>query len=209
MPIHDWGRISEGTFHYFRQRWVQALAESFNRGGLPPDYFAMTERAEYGVGTSDYANRGDRVTLHQTESEVVSAIDIVSPGNKRTAAAVADFTRSIQGMMRRGVHLLVIDLFHPSRWDRHGIHSAIWETFGDGPFASVEGVKPFTLASYSAGPNPAAYVENAGVGEALPDMPLFLTEDRYIPCLLERTSHETWNVCPPHLRTRIENPPAS
>lgn len=39
--------------------------------------------------------------------------------------------------------------------------------------------------SYAAGAEKVAYVEPVGVGDALPDMPLFLTPDRYVPCPLE------------------------
>jgi len=43
MPVHDWTRVPAGTFHYFHQRWIQALGDALNTGGLPPGYFAMTE----------------------------------------------------------------------------------------------------------------------------------------------------------------------
>jgi hypothetical protein len=45
-----------------------------------------------------------------------------------------------------------------------------------------------------------AYVEPVAVGDALPDMPLFLTPDRYVPCPLEAAYQATWAVFPPALR---------
>ena len=35
MPIHDWTRVSDGTFHAFHVSWVSELQESLNSGLLP------------------------------------------------------------------------------------------------------------------------------------------------------------------------------
>jgi len=43
MPIHDWTRVAAGTFHTFHLRWIAALCDWFNGGGLPEGYFAMAE----------------------------------------------------------------------------------------------------------------------------------------------------------------------
>jgi hypothetical protein len=45
MPIHDWTRVDAGLFHAFHQRWIGALCDALNTGGLPPDYFALPEQA--------------------------------------------------------------------------------------------------------------------------------------------------------------------
>lgn len=44
MPIHDWTRVDAGTFHFFHQRWISALCDALNGGGLPPGFFAMAEQ---------------------------------------------------------------------------------------------------------------------------------------------------------------------
>src|SRR5437879_2953832 len=44
MPIHDWTRVDAGTFHFFHQRWISALCDSLNIGGLPDGFFAMAEQ---------------------------------------------------------------------------------------------------------------------------------------------------------------------
>ena len=41
-----------------------------------------------------------------------------------------------------------------------------------------------TLAAYDAGPPPVAYVEPIAVAETLPDMPIFLKADHYVPAPL-------------------------
>ena len=43
MPIHDWTRVPAGTYHFFHQRWISAIADALNGGGLPEGYFAMSE----------------------------------------------------------------------------------------------------------------------------------------------------------------------
>ena len=45
MPVHDWTRVDAGLFHDFHQAWIVALREALNSGGLPPDYFALTEQS--------------------------------------------------------------------------------------------------------------------------------------------------------------------
>jgi Protein of unknown function (DUF4058) len=44
MPIHDWTRVSAGTFHDFHQDWVIEIRRTLNRGVLPPGFYAMTDQ---------------------------------------------------------------------------------------------------------------------------------------------------------------------
>src|SRR5262245_17947031 len=48
MPIHDWTRMNDGDFHHFHQRWIQAIADNLNTGGLPPEYMAMSDQVTGG-----------------------------------------------------------------------------------------------------------------------------------------------------------------
>jgi hypothetical protein len=45
MAIHDWTRVDAGLFQNLHQRWISALCDAFNTGGLPPDYFALAEQS--------------------------------------------------------------------------------------------------------------------------------------------------------------------
>ncbi|MGC8639149.1 MAG: hypothetical protein ACP5XB_04640, partial [Isosphaeraceae bacterium] len=98
---------------------------------------------------------------------------------------------------------LVIDLFPPSKRDPQGIHKAIWDEFREEEFELPPG-KPFTLASYDAGPPPVAYVQVASVGEALPDVPLFLEPGIYVPAPLETSYDETWSRFPAPMKRLLE-----
>ena len=44
MPVHDWTRVSAGTFHHFHTLWIAHLTEALNAGLLPGGYYAMAEQ---------------------------------------------------------------------------------------------------------------------------------------------------------------------
>ncbi|MFI5459469.1 MAG: hypothetical protein ACHRXM_28930 [Isosphaerales bacterium] len=109
-------------------------------------------------------------------------------------------------MIAQGIHLLVIDLFPPSKCDPQGIHKAIWDEFVEEDFELTAGER-LTLAAYDAGPPPVAYVEPIAVGEALPDMPIFLKPDFYVPAPLEETYRTTWDdFFPAPMKSLLEAP---
>jgi hypothetical protein len=68
--------------------------------------------------------------------------------------------------------LLLVDLFPPGTFDPGGMHQAIWSQFCRSDWRQPED-KPLTLAAYTGGLLPEAYVEPVAVGTVLPDMPLF------------------------------------
>jgi hypothetical protein len=44
MPVHDWTRVSAGTFHAFHVAWIGQIQDALNNGVLPPDYYALAEQ---------------------------------------------------------------------------------------------------------------------------------------------------------------------
>jgi hypothetical protein len=44
MGIHDWTRVTAGTFHDFHTAWIAELRQVLNGGVLPADYYAMAEQ---------------------------------------------------------------------------------------------------------------------------------------------------------------------
>ena len=66
--------------------------------------------------------------------------------------------------------------------------------------------KPLTLAAYDAGPEYVAYVEFVGVGDELPEMPLFLKPGIYVPTPLETTYQSAWSVFPDPLKGLLDSP---
>lgn len=45
MPIHDWTRVTAGTFHDFHSAWIAELRRALNSGLLPEGYYAQAEQA--------------------------------------------------------------------------------------------------------------------------------------------------------------------
>ena len=156
---------------------------------------------------STYARKADRITVRHRHGQIVAVVEIVSPGNKGSINELRAFVEKASDLIAQGVHLLVIDLFPPSKRDPLGIHKAIWDEFAEQDF-ELPADKPLVLAAYDAGPPPAAYVESVAVGEALPEMPLFLKPDFYVLAPLEATYQITWNDFPAPMKRLLESPSA-
>lgn len=221
MPIHDWTRVRSNRFHDFHQSWTIALRNALNGGRLPPGYFAMVEQKASGpeadvitlemnppldVGPGGvavdaqppkarfvaraeavgYAHKANRITVRHPDGDVVAILEIVSPGNKDSKHAIRAFARKATDLLRAGVNLLIVDLFPPSRRD-------------------PPPDKPLTVVSYAAGTEIVAYVEPVAVGDCLPEMPIFLAPERYIPCPLETAYLTAWEQFPAPLRGPLES----
>jgi len=146
-----------------------------------------------------YSRKADRIAIRHRLGRVIAVIEIVSPGNKSSRDALRAFVEKATDLLRQGVHLLIIDLFPPTRRDPQGIHKAIWDELKDEPF-ELPADKTLTLAAYSAGFIKTAYVEPVAVGDLLPEMPLFLEPEAHVPAPLEATYQTAWNSCPAVLK---------
>jgi hypothetical protein len=151
----------------------------------------------------NYAKRADRVVIRHGRGKVVAIVEIVSPGNKDSRNAVRSFVEKATDILNQGVSLLIVDLFPPTPRDPQGIHQAIWDELGDQQFAEVPG-KPLVAASFLGGDLLTAYVEPLGVGDLLPSLPIFLSQDQYIPAPLEATYEQAWDVFPALLKGLME-----
>jgi hypothetical protein len=156
---------------------------------------------------ASYARKANRITVRHPDGDVVAVIEIVSPGNKDSRHAIRAFARKAVEFLQAGVHSLIVDLFPPGPRDRQGIHKVIWDRLRDEPF-QLPLDKPLTVVAYAVGTETVAYVEATAVGDPLPDMPIFLTADRYVPCPLESTYQTAWDQFPAPLKGPLESPPA-
>ena len=66
--------------------------------------------------------------------------------------------------------------------------------------------KPLTLVAYERGPVTRAYIEPVAVGDPLPDMPLYLEPDSYVPFPLEVTYRTAFAMMPKRWRDVLEGP---
>ncbi|MGH7170833.1 MAG: DUF4058 family protein [Gemmataceae bacterium] len=217
MPIHDWTRVDAGLFHDFHQGWICALSDALNLGLLPPNYFALVEQkiseptpdvlsSRQSPGEAEiYAARADHIAVRRQHGGVVAVIEIVSPGNKTGFVELRDFVEQMAHLIYQDVHLLVIDLFPPDAFDPRGIHKAVWDEIQEDQF-ELSKDRPLTLAAYNSGSQLTAYVEQVAVGDVLPDMPLFLEAESYVPVPLEATYQTKWKAFPAVLKRLLEGP---
>jgi hypothetical protein len=250
MPIHDWTRVTAGTWHAFHLGWIAEVQLALNGGILPADYYAQAEQIAGPLGPDvltlqvpdtpvngdagspsttggglaisgapprmrmtaeaemdDYVlKRRTLIIRHASGDRIVALLEIVSPGNKASRHGLRSFVEKAVEALYRGYHLLIVDLFPPSRRDPNGIHGAIWAELCDAPFELPAG-EPLTLAAYSAGPRKRAYVEPTAVGRELMDMPLFLEEDIYVNVPLESTYQAAYRGVPRRWQRVLEAPP--
>jgi hypothetical protein len=241
MPVHDWTRVSAGTFHDFHHSWITHLKEALNDGLLPSGFYAQSEQhaglsiadvitlqvpgplspvvPKAGVGGTAVAAAPPQVSRrlvaapaprprtiavrHATGHHVVAMIEIVSPANFDRPASVRAFVRKADDALRSGVHLLVIDLFPPGRHAPRGMPEAVWRRRTGRRYALPDG-RPLTAAAFVAGPRPEAHLEHLAVGDALRDMPVFLSADYYVNAPLEATYQAAYRGVPEFWREVVE-----
>jgi Protein of unknown function (DUF4058) len=153
MPIHDWTRVSAGTWHDFHLAWIAKTWIALNDELLPESHYAQIEplgpdEGEPTVVVDDHSLlprtlfpfSSERikwrtiVIRHTSGDRIVALLEIVSPGNKAAQHAINVFVEKAQEALFRGYHLLILDLFPPGPRDPNGIHAAIWGGFSDEPF---------------------------------------------------------------------------
>lgn len=187
------------------------VALQTRRGTWPPSGAVVatappTARQVLRYERVNYAKRKDRVVIRFGRGRVLAIIELVSPGNKDGQHAIRSFVDKAYSILAQGVNLLVVDLFPPTPRDPVGIHKLIADELGDEPFEFLPD-KPLTVASYVGGSLPQAYVDTVGVGDPLPDAPLFLTDEHYVRCPLEATYQQAWAVLPADIRDDLTGTP--
>ncbi len=216
MPIHDWTCADVGIFHDFRFGWVSEIRRTLNQQLLTDDHYAIIERLPDDrllslppslSAPERYAVKASWITLRRSrDNRPTSVVQIVSPGNKANWHALRSFVEKAVEFLEAGVHLLLLDLFPPGPRDPQGIHATVWSEITEAEFR-LPPDKPLTLAAYAAGPDYRAFIEPAAVGDALPDMPLFLEPGLYVPVPLEATYRGAFDLVPTRWREVLERPP--
>jgi hypothetical protein len=129
-------------------------------------------------------------------------IEIVSAGNKHDAADVGSLVEKTVVALSKGVHVVLIDLHPPGRFDPDGLHNLIWAELGQEPVAWPDD-HPLGVVSYLSNRRVLSYLEPLRVGDRLPDIPLFLTASLFVPLPLESTYLAAFDDLPEHLRSEI------
>ncbi|HTU92043.1 MAG TPA: DUF4058 family protein [Gemmataceae bacterium] len=201
------GHPGPSLFQTFQQPPNESIIVDEPSGGVDremvPPQTHFHARAEEDIYA---ANAKTVVIRHQSNHRVISAVMIVSPGNKNNRHGLRSFVEKVVAALRAGIHLLIVDLFPPGPCDPQGIFKAVWDELIDNDFTLPED-KPLTVVAYSANEFPEAFIEPVAVGDCLSDMPLFLTPDVYILTPLEATYGSAWEAFPSFWREVLENTP--
>jgi hypothetical protein len=228
MPIHDWTRVSAALFQSFRSAWVVAIDRALNGGALPPGYYALLAPAAVSAaevvadpGTVPFREpwretpaaddmefyrlkKSHIVVRRSSDHTAVAVVDVVSAGDRATAASVRAITDRLTGVLRHGVNVLLCDVLPPGPHDPHGLHSSIWAEVTDSDFALVAD-KPLAVMAYAAAPAVTAGVETLAVGDVLPDMPLALTPREHAFVALEAAYQAAWGGEPAFVRELLDS----
>jgi Protein of unknown function (DUF4058) len=143
------------------------------------------------------------VVRHVSDDDIVAVVEVISPSNKGSRNAFRALVNKACALIENKIHLLLLDLFPPTKRDPHGLHAAIWEEVTDEVFAPPAD-KPLTLVAYESGLKVRAYVEPVAVGDVLPDMPLFLEPNGCVHVPLEATYQAAFAKVPRRWRSVLE-----
>ncbi|MBI3461548.1 MAG: DUF4058 family protein [Planctomycetes bacterium] len=132
---------------------------------------------------------------HVSDDRTVAVIEVISPGNKASKNAFRAIVDKVYTLLEYKIHLLILDLFPPTRRDAQGLHAYFWEDIAGEQFAPPAD-KPLALISYESGLTTSAYVEPLAVGDRLKDMPVLVP--------LEQTYQAAFAATPRRWRRVLE-----
>lgn len=119
MPIHDWTRVDDGTFHAFHTFWIAEIAKSSNDGLLPEGYYALPELVTDGLIPDIVTLRGGPEPADHAGTALASA-----PAIRLRGRPVSPARRKVQPrqvVVRRAtghVVVAVIEIVSPANKDR-------------------------------------------------------------------------------------------
>jgi hypothetical protein len=148
------------------------------------------------------------VVRHVSGHRVVAHIELVSPRNKDRRASAEEFIAKGREAIDAGIHLVVIDLFPPTRAVRRGLAPGIWRKYDRVPVVAPPG-QPLCLASVCASAQPRGFFKFLAVGEEWPAFPLFLTDTLAVSLPLPDTYAAAFAGSPPYLRELLSQPAGS
>jgi hypothetical protein len=144
---------------------------------------------------------------HVSRDRIVAVVEVVSPGNKGSRNPLQAFVQKVAELLDKHVHVLILDLLPPGRRDPQGLHALIWEEVAGEEGYTAPAGKPLTLASYERALGVRAYVLHAGVGDELPEIPLFLEPQKAVSVPPEATYRAAYAAVPRRWQRVLEASP--
>ena len=211
---------------------VEQIGSTPDNGRCEPDVVALQTDAFNGDGGGVTLAPAPRTTLrvrtdsdiyaakknivsvrHVSGDRIVAIVELLSPGNKSSRYEVNRFVNKIESLLLREVHVLIADLFPPSRTNPGGIHEAIWNKIGSADLPTADPAKSLVTISYEVHDvrDVEAYIEPLAIGDTIPDMPVFLRPGGCVMLPLEATYTSAYAAVPLRWRRVIEagTPPAA
>ncbi len=152
-----------------------------------------------------YAGRQRRVVVKTDRDRPVAVIELVSPGNKQGRAQVEEFASKVQHCLREGLHVTMVDVHPPGSADPRGLHAAVWERLGGEPYEPAAGRERIAAAyvAWERGQH-EVFAEPLALGEALPEVALFLDAGHYVNLPLDATYGRAYAGVPRKWRAVLE-----
>jgi hypothetical protein len=136
MPIHDWTRVSAGTWHDFHLAWIAEIRNVLNDGLLPPDYYAQAEQIAGPLGPDVLTlrepeaptNGGPTPRAAESEPRGIAIAAVPPPMRMRAEAEMNDYVlkrRTIVIRHSSGDHIVaLLEIVSPgNKSARHAIES--------------------------------------------------------------------------------------
>jgi Protein of unknown function (DUF4058) len=166
----------------------------------PTTTFVAETEAEF------YRKKKSAIAIrHVSGDRIVAMIEIVSPGNKSSQSPMQAFVNKACELLEHRIHLLILDPFPPGPRDPEGVHGLIWQEMHSVPF-HLPPEKPLTFVAYECDLTTRAYIEPLGVGDTLPNMPLFLRPNGCLKIPLEATYQTAFAEIPRRWRDVLQPP---
>jgi hypothetical protein len=86
MPVHDWTRVSAGTFHDFHCTWIPLIKIRLNDGLLPAGYYAQVEQVAGELTTDILTLKTQDTTSDEEQPSGGIALSVAPPQVQITAS---------------------------------------------------------------------------------------------------------------------------
>ena len=131
MPVHDWTRVSDGTFHDFHYSWVLEVKRVLKRGLLPKGYYVMAEQFGGDLGAPDVLTLQAAGTQPESEGPLSGTATLTETPpivHARTTIARDSYARRQRTLVIRHTSddriVAMIEILSPgNKSSRHAIRS--------------------------------------------------------------------------------------
>jgi hypothetical protein len=193
MPLRDHFHPPVTTIASWEElhgQWPAVIVQQL-RKQLPPGYVSGPRLHAGAQGEIDVAASEYEIRVHNAESgrTLVTAIEIVSPANKDRPERRNAFIGKCAALLRRGVAVSIVDVVTVRDFN---LYAELMVFLGD----PDQTLGPEPSAAYTASCRWVRKLDRAvletwshalSIGHQLPILPLWLTEESYVPLNLERS----------------------